>query len=83
MYALPRPAVTGADFALGRIDDSDKALAQLPKSQGNRPVDISLVDAFRGESDEAFKWLERAHAQRDVALEYIKGNPLFKNIETD
>ena len=46
-----------AYFALGRKAESDAALAQLIKS--NRPFFISSVYAFRGESDEALKWLER------------------------
>jgi TolB-like protein len=72
-----------ANFALGRKRDSDVALAQLLKSHTNHPFAIAQAHAFRGESDEAFKWLDRAYAQRDAALEYIKGNPLLKNLERD
>jgi TolB-like protein/Flp pilus assembly protein TadD len=72
-----------ANFALGRKRDSDAALAQLLKSQTNHPFGIAQVYAFRGESDDAFRWLERAFSQKDAALEYIKGNPLLKNIEGD
>jgi adenylate cyclase len=72
-----------ANFALGRKGDSDKALAQLLKSRADHPFSIAQVHAFRGESDEAFKWLDRAYAQKDAALEYVKGNPLLKNLEGD
>jgi TolB-like protein/Flp pilus assembly protein TadD len=72
-----------ANFAIGQKRDSDVALAQLLKTQASHPFGIAQVHAFRGESDEAFKWLERAYAQKDAALEYIKGNPLLKNLEGD
>lgn len=32
---------------------------------------------------EAFKWLDRAYAQKDASLTYIKGVPLLKKIEGD
>jgi tetratricopeptide (TPR) repeat protein len=71
-----------ANFALGRKGDSDKALAQLLKSQAEHPFSIAQVHTFRGELDEAFQWLDRAYAQKD-ALEFILGNPLLKNLEGD
>jgi len=72
-----------ANFALGRKTESTVALAQMLKSHSNHPFNIAQIHAFRGETDDAFKWLERAFAQKDAALEYIKGNPLLKNIEGD
>jgi tetratricopeptide (TPR) repeat protein len=72
-----------ANFALGRKRDSNAALAQLLKSQSNHPFNIAQVYAFRGETDEALKWLDRAYAQKDAPLEYIKGSPLLKNLEGD
>jgi tetratricopeptide (TPR) repeat protein len=72
-----------ANFALDRKGDSTAALAQMLKSQSNHPFAIAQVYAFRGESDEAFKWLDRAFAQKDASLEYIKGNPLLKNLDGD
>ena len=72
-----------ANFALHRKRESDTALAQLLKTQTSHPFGIAQVHAFRGESDESFKWLDRAYAQKDAALEYIKGNPLLRNLEGD
>jgi predicted Zn-dependent protease len=72
-----------ANFALGRKSDSDAALTQLLKNQYNHPFNIAQAYAFRGASDEAFNWLDRAYAQKDTSLEYIKGNPLLKKIEGD
>lgn len=71
-----------AYFALGRQADSDAALTQMLKSQADHhPFHIALVFAFRGEADEALKWLDRAYAQKDVRLLYIKGDPLLKNLD--
>jgi TolB-like protein/Tfp pilus assembly protein PilF len=72
-----------AYFALGRKADSDAALAQMIKVQGNRPFNTARVYGFRGEADEALKWLERAYAQKDSALFLVKGDPAFKKIEGD
>jgi tetratricopeptide (TPR) repeat protein len=72
-----------AYFALGRKADSDAALAQMLKVQGNRPFNTARVYGFRGEADEALKWLERAYAEKDSVLSVIKGDPAFKKIEGD
>jgi hypothetical protein len=42
-----------------------------------------LSYAFRGEPDEALRWLDRAYAQKDPGLYTVKGEPLLKNIEAD
>lgn len=39
--------------------------------------------AYRGQIDEAFQWLDRAHEQRDVNPLYIRYNPLLKNLRGD
>ncbi len=47
-------------------------------------LSIAEVYAFRGQSDEAMRWLERAYAQKDPYLSYsIKGDTLLKNIAGD
>jgi TolB-like protein/DNA-binding winged helix-turn-helix (wHTH) protein/Flp pilus assembly protein TadD len=73
-----------AYFAMGRQADSDAALAQMIKGQANRPYFIARVYGFRGEPDEALKWLERAYTQKEGGpLTIIKGDPAFKKIEGD
>jgi len=70
--------------ALGRKVDSDAALARLVEQYaGGDAFEIAEVYAFRGQRDEAMHWLERAYAQKDVGLYYIKGDPLLKNLESD
>ncbi len=73
-----------AHHALGRKKESDAALAGLIKKyQANGAFAIAEVYAFRGETDRAFEWLERAYQQRDADLSYLKGDPLLKNLERD
>jgi TolB-like protein/Tfp pilus assembly protein PilF len=76
-----------AYFAFKRKAESDAALAQALKSFANFPQRIAGIYAFRGESDEAFKWLDRAYAQKDPFLYRIKftteldslhGDPRYK-----
>jgi adenylate cyclase len=47
------------------------------------PFTSATIYAYRGESDEAFKWLDRAYAQKDALLHQIKGYPLLKSLEGD
>ena len=73
-----------AYFALNRIRDADTVLARL-ETEGARDsaMRIAEVYAFRGKKDQSFNWLERAYAQKDASLYYIKGDPLLKNLEGD
>jgi len=73
-----------ANHALGRARESDAALAELTaKYDTTQAFQIADVYAFRGESDRAFQWLERAYAQRDGGLTWIKGDPLLKSLQRD
>jgi TolB-like protein/tetratricopeptide (TPR) repeat protein len=73
-----------AYHALGRSAESDLALRELTnKFAGDWAFQIAEVYAFRGEIDQAFKWLERAYIQRDSGFSEIKGDPLLKNLEKD
>ena len=56
---------------------------RLEKDKENWAFQIAEVYAFRGETDQAFAWLERAHAQRDGGLPQLKGDPMLKNLEAD
>jgi tetratricopeptide (TPR) repeat protein len=80
-----RPAALAIIYhALGRKGDSDAQLAVLIRQyQDDQAFEIADVLAFRGEANEAFRWMERAYRQRDAGLYLIKVDPLLKNIETD
>lgn len=77
-------ALALAYHALGRKQESDRALAELiAKYQADWGLQIAEVYAFRGEADRAFEWLERAYVQRDSGLSLIKDDPLLRNLERD
>jgi eukaryotic-like serine/threonine-protein kinase len=73
-----------AYHALGQKQKSDQALAELTrKYQKYSAFQIAEVYAFRGETDAAFTWLERAYAERDGGLSFAKGDPLLASLQSD
>jgi tetratricopeptide (TPR) repeat protein len=70
--------------AMGRETESAAALAKYTRERADVDAfEIAEAHAFRGEVDQAFAWLDRAYSQKDPSLYMIKGDPNFKNIETD
>lgn len=70
--------------ALGQVDESDAALAGLiGKYEKDAAYNIAYVFAFRGDSDLAFQWLEKAVLYSDPGLAEIANEPLFDNIRED
>ncbi|HET7293943.1 MAG TPA: protein kinase [Vicinamibacteria bacterium] len=79
-----RFAVALALHACGRKQEADAALAEIvEKNNRESAFQIAELYAFRGETDKAFAWLDRAHAQRDPGLVNVKGDPLLKSLERD
>ena len=70
-------------FALKRKPESDAALAQVLDSYAYIPSGVAGLYAFRGESDEAFKWLDRAYAQKDPLLSRVKYGTEFDSLHGD
>lgn len=71
-----------AHHALGR--DVDAELRDFIKeNQDNSAFQIAEIYAYRGETNKAFEWLERAYKQRDGGLTDIKGDPLLRRLEND
>ena len=71
-------------FALGREKESDAALNELiTKYHASNAVEIAEVYAFRNRPDKAFEWLERAYAQHDPSLGFIKMKPTLANLRGD
>ena len=70
--------------AAGRAAESDAALRQLiAKDSKTAACQIAHAYAFRGESDRAFEWLERAYDERDIGLAWAKTHPLLLNVHGD
>ena len=73
-----------AYHALGRNADSDTALAALStKYAKDAPSNIAAVHAFRGQADEAFRWLDKAVEYKDGGLSEIVTDNLFVNLHSD
>jgi tetratricopeptide (TPR) repeat protein len=70
--------------ALGREKESAASLRELAeKYQGSAAFSLAMVYAYRNRRDEAFKWLDRAYAQHDGGLVYVKVHPLLQNLRGD
>lgn len=73
-----------AYHVLGRAADSDAALRKLiAEGASNYAYEIAEIYAYRGERDEALKWLDRAYLQRDATLRWITRDPSFAKLESD
>jgi tetratricopeptide (TPR) repeat protein len=70
--------------ALGRQAESDAALAELINDyEQDAAYNIAYVIAFRGETDRAFAWLDKAVEYNDPGLAEIVNEPLFASIRSD
>ena len=70
--------------AAGHQAEADEALKVLiTKFANTSAYSVAMSYAYRGDSDLALQWLERAYKQKDPSLVEIVGEPLFKNIATD
>lgn len=63
-------ALNFAMYAVGREKEADSLLSEIIRRYGERggEVNIAEIYAFRGEEDEAFKWLEKAWERKDPTL---------------
>jgi tetratricopeptide (TPR) repeat protein len=70
--------------ALGRRQESDRALGILQSQYASRSAyQIVEVFAMRGDMNQAFEWLQRAHVQHDVGLIKMTSDPLLKHLRSD
>jgi TolB-like protein/Tfp pilus assembly protein PilF len=70
-----------AQHGLGHPQESQQAIeAQIARAGHKAAFQIAEVYAWRGEKDRAFEWLERAYAQRDGGLAYVKYSPLLRSL---
>jgi hypothetical protein len=73
-----------AYHALGMKQDSDAQLAALiAEFHEGWLYQIAQVYAFRGETDRAFEWLERAYSKRDSGLSAFKVDVMMKSLKSD
>jgi tetratricopeptide (TPR) repeat protein len=73
-----------ANEALHRTQAANAGLARLEaEHSADMAMGIAEAYAFNGQMDQAFSWLDKAYAQKDIFLWSIKGDPFFKNLEGD
>lgn len=73
-----------AEHSMGNRAEADAMLAELIKANADSAAyQIAEVYAWRGQTDLAFEWLQRAHAQHDGGLEQIKADPLLGGLHAD
>ena len=73
-----------ANYTLGRLEESDGALKKLIATyQNDCAFEIAEVYAYRGETDKAFEWLDRAYRQRDPGTPELKTGPLMRSLRQD
>ncbi|MEE8368207.1 MAG: protein kinase [Thermoanaerobaculia bacterium] len=73
-----------AYHALGQTAAADAALAELiARYEKDAAYNIAYVQAFRGEVDHAFEWLDKAVDYRDAGLSEIVAENLFEKIHSD
>jgi tetratricopeptide (TPR) repeat protein len=72
--------------ALGRRAESDQILSAvlaMPAATDAAAYQIALIYANRGDADAAFHWLQRALAQRDAGMHWMKFDPLLQGLRAD
>lgn len=81
-YGLAGAAM--AQHSLGHAAESKRTLdAEIAQFAQNAAYQIAEAYAWRGEKDAAFAWLDRAVAQRDGGLSFMKCDPLLANLHGD
>jgi len=82
VFRLAGAALLESD--LGRPEESQRALDELIIKFGHGGAyQIAQVYAWRGETDRAIEWLERAREQRDAGLVLAKMDPLMRKMRGD
>ena len=73
-----------AHHVLGDKPKSDAALAELiRKYEKTSTYSIAIALAYRGETDRAYEWLDRAVQYHDPAVGSIAVYPMFANLHSD
>jgi tetratricopeptide (TPR) repeat protein len=71
---------------LGRLDEAHAELARARQPANGRYVpalDIATLHASLGERDDAFRWLERAFAERSTNISFLEYDPSFDVLHED
>ena len=73
-----------ACWAAKDVPASDAALARLIEvASESAAYQVAEGYAFRGESDKAFAWLDRAYRNRDSGFGQLRADPLLQSLRAD
>jgi tetratricopeptide (TPR) repeat protein len=73
-----------AYYGAGRREESENALQKLIAThQDDSAYQIAEAYAYRGDTERAFQWMDRAVRQRDPGAPEVKTNPLMKSLRQD
>jgi len=73
-----------AQHSLGNAKASQQALdEEIAQFGQGAAYQIAEAFAWRGNKDKAFEWLDRAYAQHDGGLSFMKSDPLLANLHED
>ncbi len=75
-----------AEYSLGHVEIARRVLEQMiarDDAYDNEACQIARVYAWQGQQDQAFEWAERAYAERDSCLAWIKIDPFFRSLRGD
>jgi len=71
-------------WATGRRAESDAALHSLSdRFKLVNAYGIAAVHAYRGETDDSFRWLEQAYQGHEYGMLGIKTDPLLRKLHGD
>ena len=73
------------EHSLDHAAESQRALDRIlaVRTASQAAYQIAQVYAWRGQADEAFRWLDRAADHHDAGLAYLKYDPLLRQIRGD
>ena len=72
------------EHTLGHASESDQALDALKtKYTAGSAFQIAAVYAWRGETDHAFEWLDRAYDQHDSGMARLRYDPTLASLHAD
>jgi DNA-binding winged helix-turn-helix (wHTH) protein/TolB-like protein/Tfp pilus assembly protein PilF len=71
--------------ASGSKAEARRVLAELEQQKQKyvSPYTVAAIYAGLGEKDQAFRWLEKAYAERDIWLMNLRVDPVLKSLRSD
>ncbi len=88
VYPNPLAGDLGYAYARsGRRSEALRELADLEERARNERISLAparaIIHTGLGSNDEAFVWLSQAYEERNVALRWLKADPIFDSLRSD